>query len=1064
MKSRARLLINLLALLAFVLAFATALSAADFFLVQDGQPRAELVIAEQPPRMVKLAAAELQSYVAKLSGAKLAIVTRPTGGGLLPVFIGRSAHTDALQLTDAGLAHGAFRIVTTDRALVLLGHDADFAPPLPHARHNGDIPRAEAEWDKITGAQWGFPHVQLYKHLHGGLGIWEQDERGSFNAVCELLRRLGVRWFMPGEIGEVVPQLATLRVPLGDETVRPDFALRYPYQYFKRFSMTSLDEIMWQLRLGLSEAPEIIGLSDLGHGINGVHERPAVRDAHPDWFVLANGKRESTGSFGAGKPCLSAPGLFAENVRYLRAVFDHYHEPMMSVMPEDGYASLCQCELCRGKGTPERGWNGQLSDYVWDYVNRVGVELLKSHPQKKILCFAYGAYQAPPLKLAKLSPNIVVGITQARSAFHDAAERQIHDDLRAAWRAKSAQPLLIWDYYLGARPGHVFEFLPMFFTRQIADDLKSLKGISFGDFIEVHREWDGVKSLAANHLNLYVNSRYWWNADQPLAPLLDDYCAKFYGPAATEMRAFLAFSEANWMLMRKQPEQIDAAFALLAEARAQAPTNSVFAQRIALIADYIAPMKQLREQLAHKRENVPHIQLLTNPGAPIVVDGRLDEDVWQRPGGWGFVELETGRAPYLGTTVKAAWQRDSLILGITCRERDPARLANATRERDSASIWDGDVVELLIETQVHSYYQIAINPHGTVTDLDRAGGKLNTLWNAGLEVATRRDSNSWTIEIRLPVADEQQAVLNPLDGVAGRAPSLTYPWHFNICRQRVGEHGTEFSALAPTGENNFHVLDRFAMLNLKLGGTNQENPTRNAQRRTGYVLQRADALELVRQGQHAAALAAFQHLATNKPTELQQADALLLAVDCALRLKQPDAALALAQQIKSPPHAKLARLRVLDAGRRWRELTDEFGREDLSQWPDPIVADAAVIRGLAWFAQQAGAAAEKDLLLAAKFATEQNLRGEIFLNLGGTYRQLLRDDAQAIAAYRQVYETANEFKHCTAAIQLAAILREQGKPAEARAELERIDEQRMTIPAYRELLRNAKAALTKSAK
>ena len=69
MKSRASSLINFLALLAFVLAFATALPAADFSLVQDGQPRAELVIAEQPPRMVKLAAAELQGYVAKLSGA-----------------------------------------------------------------------------------------------------------------------------------------------------------------------------------------------------------------------------------------------------------------------------------------------------------------------------------------------------------------------------------------------------------------------------------------------------------------------------------------------------------------------------------------------------------------------------------------------------------------------------------------------------------------------------------------------------------------------------------------------------------------------------------------------------------------------------------------------------------------------------------------------------------------------------------------------------------------------------------------------------------------------------------
>ncbi len=1040
------------------------LHAADFVLVQDSQPQAEIILAENAPRMTKLATEDLQAYVAKMSGAKLGIANKPSGGRLLPVFVGRSAHTDALKLTDAGLAHGAFRIVATDRALVLLGHDADFTPPEPHARHNGDIPRATAEWDKLTGAKWGFPHVQLYKSQHGKLKLWEQDERGSFNAVCELLRRLGVRWFMPGEIGEVVPKLATIRIPVGDETVRPGFALRYPYQYFKRFSMTSVDELMWQLRLGLSEAPEVIGLGDLGHGINPVHERPEMRDAHPEWYVLSGRKRETAGSFGAGKPCLSSPGLFAENVRFVRAMFDIYKEPMVSVMPEDGYVALCQCELCKGKGTPERGWNGQISDYVWDYVNRVGLELMKTHPDKKILCFAYGAYQAPPAKIARLSPNIVVGITQARSAFYEPTERKVHEELRAAWRTRTTQPLLIWDYYLGSRPGHVYESLPMFFTRQVAEDLKSLKGISLGDFIEVQREWEGLKSLAANHLNLYVNSRYWWNADQPLEPLLEDYCAKFYGPAAAEMRAFIAFSEANWMHMRKQPDKIDAAFALLAKAQAKVPTDSGFAKRIGIIADYIAPMKQLREQLTHKRENVPHIQLLPNEGKPIVVDGQLDEAVWQRPGGWGFAELETGRTPYLGTTFKAAWQGDSLILAITCRERDPARLASALKEQDSGAIWDGDVVELLIETQVHSYYQIAINPAGAVTDLDRAGGKLNTLWKAGLQVATSRDSNSWTIELRLPVADEQQAVLNPLNGVAGRPPSLTYPWHFNLCRQRIGEHGVELSALSPTGANNFHVTERFAMLNMKLGGTNQGNPSLNPQRRTGYVLQRADALDVVKQGKHAEALAAFHQLATNKPTDLQQADALAQAIECALRLKQPAEALALAQQIRLPHHAKLARMRVLDANRQWGDLTTQFAHEDLAQWPDPLVAEAAALRGHAWLMVKDGPKAERDLQQAVAWTTEDNQKGECLLNLGSTCRQLLKDDAKAIAAYRRVYATRNEFKHCTAAVAVAGILSSQGKPAEAQAELARIDERQMTIPYYREMLGKAKSALAAGGK
>jgi hypothetical protein len=1036
--------------------------AADVVLVQDGQPRAEIVIAEKPPRLVHLAATELQHYAAGLSGASLGIVTRPSGTGLLPVFIGRSVYTDALEVTDAGLEHGAFRIVATEKALVLLGHDADFAPPEPHARDNSDIPRATAAWDKLTGATWGFPHVQVYKGFQPQMKIWELDQGGSLNAVYEILRRLGVRWFMPGEIGEVVPESRTVRLPLGDETIRPDFALRYAYQYSKRYGMASVDETLWQLRLGLSQAPEIIGLSEIGHGTRVVHERPEYRAAHPDHFALFAGKRATEGSFGNGLPCLSSPGLFEQNVRYVRALFDIYNEPSVSVCPEDGYVALCQCDLCQGKGTPERGWNGQISDYVWDYMNRIGIELLKTHPQRKIHCLAYGAYQAPPLKIDRLSPNIIVGIPQARAAFFDPKEKQHYDELRAAWLAKSANPIFIWDYYLYSNPGNTYEFMPAFFPHAIAADLRELRGKSFGDFIEVHRTLAGLQTLAATHLNLYVTSRYWWQADQDIETLLSDYVTGFYGPASAGMRAFVAYAEANWMDLREQPDRIDQAFALLGAAQAQAPADSVYARRMAIIADYMAPLKALREQLSRRRENVPHLQILPNPGAPIVVDGRLTEEVWQRAATFGLLEVQTGRAPVFGSSFQAAWQDDSLIMGITCLDHDTARLSSTTRENEDVGIWNGDVVELLIETQSHSYYQIAISPNGAVTDLDRKGG-MNTLWKSGIQVATQRGTpGSWTIELRLPIAGAEQAVLNPLDGVAGRAPSRTYPWYINVCRQRAGDHGTELSAVAPTGTDHFHATDRFAIFNLKPGGTQQDNPSLRPERREGYVLRRQDIVALVAGGKLSAALDACRQLAGGSLTDLQQADVLEIASECALGLKQPDEALALARQIRLPPYARLAEMRVLDARREWQEIGTRFAGEDLAQWPDTLIGAAAAVRGRAGFFMKDGPQAERDLLQAAEWTTDDNVRGESLLTLGSTYQQLLHDQTRAVAAFRRVYGTANVFKQCAAAVAVADILHAQGRDAEARAELARIDERTMTIPFYREMLLKARAALSQN--
>ena len=66
---------------------------------------------------------------------------------------------------------------------------------------------------------------QKSDHTHTGGGFWMQDEGGSLNAVYDLLRSLGVRWFMPGEVGEVVPRMDTVSIDNleRDTTIRPDY-------------------------------------------------------------------------------------------------------------------------------------------------------------------------------------------------------------------------------------------------------------------------------------------------------------------------------------------------------------------------------------------------------------------------------------------------------------------------------------------------------------------------------------------------------------------------------------------------------------------------------------------------------------------------------------------------------------------------------------------------------------------------------------------------------------------------------------------------------------------------
>ncbi|MHC4885272.1 MAG: hypothetical protein ACYTGH_09330, partial [Planctomycetota bacterium] len=54
-----------------------------------------------------------------------------------------------------------------------------------------------------------------------GIGLYGESEHGTSYAIYELLHRLGCRWYMPTDLGEVVPSQPTLTVPLMDEKRAP---------------------------------------------------------------------------------------------------------------------------------------------------------------------------------------------------------------------------------------------------------------------------------------------------------------------------------------------------------------------------------------------------------------------------------------------------------------------------------------------------------------------------------------------------------------------------------------------------------------------------------------------------------------------------------------------------------------------------------------------------------------------------------------------------------------------------------------------------------------------------
>jgi hypothetical protein len=815
--------------LALIVFASPALFAADLLLVEKGVPRAEIVVSEKRPRMTTLAALELRLFIENMSGARLPIVTAPTAAVPVKIHVGQSGETDRLGVTAEGLRDGAYRIASGPDWLVLIGRDYDFDPgKLPWPVSREAIPRARAEWEKAiqgkSDAPWMFPFAGHFKgnwnpanfpkvmtEQYGGdftalwpvregvrPGCWNQDADGSLQAVYGLLRRLGVRWFMAGALGEIVPKMETIAFPPMNDTVKPDFAMRawswYSYGGF------SFDDMIWARRIGMNSGYERLGPLFGPHGLIHVHGHKAMQAAHPDFFALLGGKRD-TSHRDHGTACFSSEGLAKEAARYLRFLFDTYDLPNADIWPGDGLV-LCECDRCKGK---------TLSELVWGFADRVAREVCQTHPKKLVSCGAYTSYVDAPDTIEKLSPNLVVQLCSApqRPMLGDADNWAQYWARVQKWQARVAPGNLFRmensRFHLWGKADEAISY-PVIHPRAIAKDLQALRGISLGESGEqsqVNGKW---RVPGIEHINLYVQSRFLWDATQDIDAVLDEYCALFYGPAAKEMKAALDYAEEHLAYKdesirkgRGNPSNVTLAVKLrfrdLLDKARQTAGDTVHGERIQKM---IAELKTRDAVIAEHREK-DTILAEGRAKAPLAV-GVNGADlgkaaVHKLKGYWKNVD------PAAETTFRTGWDKDALLFDIVCRNPDMKNLMV------SGDVHSGDYIAISLEPAVGTNYQISINPDGVVDDW---GTSPN--WKSLAQVKTERGADFWRLTVRIPVVSAEEGQADPNHRVSGPKPSREAPWFFNVGRNHVlGGGKAELQAFSPTGAG-WNVPAKFGKL------------------------------------------------------------------------------------------------------------------------------------------------------------------------------------------------------------------------------------------------------------
>jgi hypothetical protein len=189
------------------------------------------------------------------------------------------------------------------------------------------------------------------------------------------------------------------------------------------------------------------------------------------------------------------------------------------------------------------------------------------------------------------------------------------------------------------------------------------------------------------------------------------------------------------------------------------------------------------------------------PGLPpVVVDGRLDEPIWQTARTFtAFVQRDPveGAAPTERTVALVVFDGKSVYIGAHLLDSEPADVVANLARRDRDVYSDGFVVYLDSRHDRRTGFVFALNAAGTRYDLTLSNDEWqDASWDGVWEGAAQRDAEGWTAEMRIP--------LSQLRFTAGA------PWGINF--ERIIARKKEHDLLAFTPRQGSGFVSRFPEL------------------------------------------------------------------------------------------------------------------------------------------------------------------------------------------------------------------------------------------------------------
>ncbi len=520
-----------------------------FTIAENGSPETKIVVLSGSPAVVTFAGEELKKFLDAMTGASFEIVSTipPSGNAII---LGDCAAAQSAGIDVDTIDRDGYHIKNVSNHLFIAGKDdATISYDKISSVYDDSLP-----WD----ASW------TAKNEAFGFFTWA-FERGTLHGVYRLLEELGVRWFLPGSKGMVVPEHDDLSVGAVNWLEEPDFAYfeESPHVWWPseaNIASGAVDVDEWN-DLEMSGRAQQLWLMRMRASTDkmGFSHRPPKHQwesrfsgSHPEYFYATAG-----GGRNYNWLCYSSAGMLSETEDDIAAFFDDelsstrgissnslfltYNQgwnptasfgDWFSLLPNDGFKK-CTCAICSSKTD---------SELIWGFVDEVAGDMISEYPNKNLICLAYGSYMDPPA--SSLPDNVTVGIAFLQNGLGYPSKLVNLDnnndffDALDDWSTKTNNPLFFWLYYLHRRSPEK-QALPMHLPQFQGDFFEDI--IGYGNRVFIER--DG--GFMFEHLNIYAACRLRWNSSEDISAILADYYTNYYGAAAASMSSVISDIESK---------------------------------------------------------------------------------------------------------------------------------------------------------------------------------------------------------------------------------------------------------------------------------------------------------------------------------------------------------------------------------------------------------------------------------------------------------------------------------------------------------------------------------------